>query len=630
MQDIVLGNRYEIIEKIGGGGMSVVYKAKDKMLNRFVAIKVLRSEYVNDEEFIKRFKSESLAAASLSHPNIVSIFDVGEDKGFHYIVMEFINGKTLKEVIKENGRLSYKDAIAISIQICRALEHAHKKGIIHRDIKPQNIMIDENGIVRVTDFGIARAVTTGTIINTNITIGSVHYFSPEQARGGFVDAKSDIYSLGVVLYEMTTGNLPFEGETPISVALKHIQEEPVKPSLYNKDIPKSLEDIILKALKKDQTQRYQSIVEIMQDLKNSLLYPDGDFVKINTENTETKQYQAIDTNNINKDNKKTLENNTNSKKKNVKYALLGIGSALVLVLMIWLVFYMTIGKQLFVKEEEIILPNLVGLTIDEAKLKLEDLGLTYKITETNDKADKGIVIKQDPEADIHVKKNATINLTVSLGPEVVEVPDLSGMNVKDAEVELTNVGLNIQTKKDFSDKPVDTVISQDPAPHESIEKNGTVTVTISQGPKIEKVTVPDVTGMKYYDAKDILERSGINIGNIEYKEVTDKDDDIVLYQSIKSGTEINKGDSINLTLAKKIQQPTNSTKIFVKNIILPSDLQEANVKIVVVTDNNESVVFDRTVTVDETPLQVKIPISGKSTIRLYINDSLNSEETVEN
>uniref|UniRef100_A0A7C5V0Y1 non-specific serine/threonine protein kinase n=1 Tax=Caldicellulosiruptor owensensis TaxID=55205 RepID=A0A7C5V0Y1_9FIRM len=627
MDDFVIGNRYKVEEKLGSGGMSVVYKAKDAILNRYVAIKVLRSEFAADEEFLQRFRTEALAAASLSHPNIVSIYDVGQQDGMYYIVMEYVNGKTLKEFMKETGRLSPKDATTIAIQVLRALDHAHKKGIVHRDIKPQNILIDENGIVKVTDFGIARAVSTGTIINTNLTIGSVHYFSPEQARGGYVDNRSDLYSLGVVLYEMVTGVLPFDGDTPISIALKHLQEQPVKPTLYNPNIPRSLEAIILKAMQKDILQRYQSAGEMIQDLKNSLIEPEGDFVKIEShENVPTKQFQfdQIKSGDIALNEKKQPK----EKRKDWIYLVAGILTALIIVAIGWFIFYNAIGKSLTYQENDITMPDLVGFSIDDAKVKLDELGLKYTVEEQNDQAEKGTVINQDPAAGIKVKKDTTVKLTVSKGPEMVKVPDVIGLNIKDAQIELDNSGLSVEIKRDYSDKPVDTVVEQQPSANQLIEKNGTVILTVSLGPKIEKVVVPDVTGMNIVDAKDVLQKNGLNVGNITYKEVTDKESDIVISQSPSYGQQVVKGSNVDLILTKKVE-PKSTTKIIIKTVILPSDLEEANVKIVVVSNNNESIVFDRIVKKEETPLQVKIPITGPSTIRMYINDQLSTEETVE-
>ena len=284
----LLGNRYEIIEKIGNGGMAMVYKAKCHVLNRYVAVKILRDEFTTDQEFISRFSVEAQAAASITHPNIVSIYDVGQEGNLYYIVMELIKGKTLKEIIiEEGGALPWKWSTNIAIQIASALETAHKNNIIHRDIKPHNIIITEEGIAKVTDFGIAKAVSNSTITAFGSTIGSVHYFSPEHARGGYTDVKSDLYSLGVVMYEMLTGRVPFDADTPVSVALKHIQEEPVPPIEINPKVPVAINDIILKAMRKDTTLRYQNATEMLNDLNRALKEPNGDFV-------DNKAYQEME------------------------------------------------------------------------------------------------------------------------------------------------------------------------------------------------------------------------------------------------------------------------------------------------------------------------------------------------
>ena len=283
-----IGSRYEVLEKVGNGGMATVYKARDKVLNRFVAVKVLRDEYTTDSDFIKRFNTEAQSAASLQHPNIVSIYDVGheEENNLYYIVMELIKGKTLKEIINKDGVLSWKWAVNIAIQIASALDVAHKNGIIHRDIKPHNIIITEDGVAKVTDFGIAKAVSNSTITAFGTTIGSVHYFSPEQAKGSITDAKSDLYSLGVVMYEMLTGKVPFDADTPVSVALKHMQEKPVQPIELNSEIPTAVNDIVNKAMQKDPLDRYQTAKEMFADLSTALKDPDGDFVIVSNKDGE--------------------------------------------------------------------------------------------------------------------------------------------------------------------------------------------------------------------------------------------------------------------------------------------------------------------------------------------------------
>lgn len=283
----MLNNRYEILEKIGNGGMATVYKAKCHVLNRYVAIKILKDEFTTDSEFIKKFNTEAQSAASLTHPNIVQIYDVCNEDNLYYIVMELIQGKTLKEIINEDGILSWKWSVNIAIQIASALETAHKNNIIHRDIKPHNIIITEDGIAKVTDFGIAKAVSNSTITAFGTTIGSVHYFSPEHARGGYTDAKSDLYSLGIVMYEMLTGKVPFDADTPVSVALKQVQEEPVDPIKYNENIPISVNRIILKAMQKDPNLRYQNATEMLKDLSLALKKPNEDFVVLATRSDDS-------------------------------------------------------------------------------------------------------------------------------------------------------------------------------------------------------------------------------------------------------------------------------------------------------------------------------------------------------
>ena len=290
----LLGSRYEIIEKIGNGGMATVYKAKDLVLKRYVAVKILREEYTTDNEFIKRFNTEAESAASLTHPNIVSVYDVGKEGNLYYIVMELIKGKTLKEIIVEDGRMGWKWSVKIAKQIAQALETAHRNNIIHRDIKPHNIIITEDGTAKVTDFGIAKAVSNSTITAFGTTIGSVHYFSPEHARGGYTDAKSDLYSLGVVLYEMVTGRVPFDADTPVSVALKHMQEKPVPPIELNPAIPQSLNDLILKAMEKDPNMRYSTATEMIEDLDKILKNPEAEVGVVDKSQARARRIQQED------------------------------------------------------------------------------------------------------------------------------------------------------------------------------------------------------------------------------------------------------------------------------------------------------------------------------------------------
>ena len=418
----LLGNRYEIIERIGNGGMATVYKAKCHVLNRYVAVKILRDEFTTDEEFIRRFNIEAQAVASLTHPNIVSVYDVGNEGNLYYIVMELVKGKTLKEIIVEDGMLSWKWSVKVAMQIASALETAHKNNIIHRDIKPHNIIITEDGIAKVTDFGIAKAVSNSTITAFGTTIGSVHYFSPEHARGGNTDAKSDLYSLGVVMYEMVTGKVPFDADTPVSVALKHMQEEPIEPIVANPDIPKSVNDIIMKAMQKEPDNRYSSATEMLKDLSLALKNPDGNFVFIS--NSE------ISSNN------KEQNNKEGKPKKKEKFAKMKAYfekhptmKVLVIILTCILVFAIAMGGTYLAltlgKVKEVQLPDFTGLTVEEAtskakesKLKIEVLEEKYDLT-----VEEGKIIEQDPkfQNNYKIKEGKTVKVVVSKGQEIIKV-----------------------------------------------------------------------------------------------------------------------------------------------------------------------------------------------------------------
>ncbi|MBG0765918.1 MAG: Stk1 family PASTA domain-containing Ser/Thr kinase [Tissierellales bacterium] len=395
MDKKVLNNRYEIIEKIGGGGMAEVYKAKCRVLNRFVAIKVLRNEFVGDEEFISKFKDESQAAAKLNHNNIVNIFDTGIDGDIHYIVMEYVEGTTLKEYIKKNKPLDIKESINIASQIAEALRHAHGNKIIHRDIKPQNILLTEDKLAKVGDFGIARAISEKTITNSDKSIGSVHYFSPEQARGGYVDNRTDIYSLGVVLFEMVTGRVPFDGDTPISVALKHVNENISKPSKYNEKIPRKLEEIILKSTNKSQSLRYHNIDEMIEDLKN-VFEPNSKTPVIPTEEDLEKEealrkfFESDNENNNNtkkssfKNYKKKKESeeevgkvSKTEKNKKIKMTILALILALAITGTLTVLAINYIRDYLITEEFE--MPNIVGLDVEEAEKEITDLGLEFEV-----------------------------------------------------------------------------------------------------------------------------------------------------------------------------------------------------------------------------------------------------------
>ena len=576
----LLGNRYEIIEKIGNGGMATVYKATDKVLKRNVAVKILRDEFTTDDEFIKRFEVEAQSAARLTHPNIVSIYDVGVDGNLYYIVMELIQGKTLKEIIiKEKGPLPWKWSINVSIQIASALEMAHRNNIIHRDIKPHNIIITEDGVAKVTDFGIAKAVSNSTITAFGTTIGSVHYFSPEHARGGFTDAKSDLYSLGVVMYEMVTGRVPFDADTPVSVALKHMQEEPVEPIELNPNLPIAVNKIIMRALQKDTTLRYQTASEMLVDLKKSLKDPEGDFVE-ELEYDPTAKTQVIDTNAY-RDKKQTK--NSNGKKDGKFKTFIKNHKGLSIFIGLLLLFALSLGGTMLVlnitNPPEVAMPNVVGLSKEEAQKEIENVKLKFEIEkeEYNKDVPEGFIISQDPtymEKFNKVKQGSTVKVVVSKGEEKTTVPKVVGMEKDKAVKALEDAKLKVEIVEESSKKVQEGyVISQETSPDTEAFAGDTIKIHVSTG--VEKATVPDVIGKSQADAKKTLEAQGFVVA-VTTSEDSSKENGIVLKQSLDSGKTVEKGSTITITVNNYEASKTMSVNINVKAITGGYTEEESN------------------------------------------------------
>lgn len=545
----ILGNRYEIIEKVGNGGMATVYKATDLVLKRYVAVKVLRDEFTTDEEFIKRFETEAQSAAKLVHPNIVSIFDVGIDNGIYYIVMELIQGKTLKEIIlEERGPLPWKWSVNVAIQIASALEMAHKNNIIHRDIKPHNIIITEDGIAKVTDFGIAKAVSNSTITAFGKTIGSVHYFSPEHARGGYTDAKSDLYSLGVVMYEMVTGRVPFDADTPVSVALKHMQEEPVPPIEVNTHLPEAVNKIILKALKKDPMLRYQTATELLQDLRTALKNPSGDFVE-EVDYDPTAKTQRISTNQYDRTNK-------NRGKKESKFITFVkehkvLSSFIGLILLFFLAFGGTMLTLKVTNPKEVDVPDVVNLTKEEAEQKIKDAKLVFEVEseEYNTEIEENHIISQDPKHMDNfnkVKEGTTIKVVISKGTEKTKVPNVKGKQREEAVELIENAKLKVEVVEETSKTVKEGyVISQETNPDTEVNAGDTVKIHVSTG--TEKTTVPGVLGKTQEEAKKILQDSGFVVTVIN-SEDSSKENGVVLKQSLDEGKSVDKESAITITV----------------------------------------------------------------------------------
>ncbi len=580
----ILGNRYEIIEKVGNGGMATVYKAEDKVLKRNVAVKVLKDEFTTDEEFIKRFEIEAQSAARLTHPNIVSIYDVGSEDNLYYIVMELIRGKTLKEIIvEERGPLPWKWSVNVAIQIASALEMAHKNNIIHRDIKPHNIIITEDGIAKVTDFGIAKAVSNSTITAFGTTIGSVHYFSPEHARGGFTDAKSDLYSLGVVMYEMVTGRVPFDADTPVSVALKHMQEEPEEPIELNPNLPSAVNRIIMKALKKDTTLRYQSATDMLADLRQALKNPNGDFV-------EDKNYDATArTQKINTDlygNVVEDDNQKRGKKNNKFVAFIKRHKVFSTLIGLILLFAISLGGTLaylnITNPAEVELPELVGMSKEEAQKTAEDLKLVFEVSseEYNKDVPEGYVISQDPTyiADYNVKEGSTVKVVISKGQEKTTVPKVVGMTRQEAVDALEEANLKAEIVEETS-RTVEEgyVISQEVEAESEAYAGDTIKIHVSTGTGIKQVTVQNVVGQTEADAKSTLEGQGLKV-TVNYAEATSNDGKVTA-QSVAGGTTVDEGTTVTLTVNKVAETKNVSVIINLKQITggYAEDEEEENV-----------------------------------------------------
>ena len=592
LESVVLQGRYEIIEKIGSGGMSNVFRAKDLKLGRMVAIKVLKDEFCTDLNFVEKFKREAQAAASLLGENIVNIYDVVDEGRYHFIVMELVDGITLKEYIRIKGKLDITEGVSIAIQVARALKTAHAQHIVHRDIKPQNILITDDSKVKVADFGIARAVSEQTV-NAN-AIGSVHYISPEQARGGRCDARSDIYSLGITMYEMFTGRVPFTGESTVAVALAHLEQAMTPPSVYNNKISPNLERIILKCTKKDPANRYQNITELLDDLENVLLNPDtpyeisGSTKIIKAEDTamlsqvepiddmSDDEYEGGDKEEEDDDDDYDEEDEKMDKIMSVA------GVVIAVIIVVLLVFFVGRFTGVFggkgsdtsqskLDSTQTKMPDVVGLSEKMADKKLSDnnLQMQVKSSEYSDTVEKGNVISQEPKADEVVSKYSKVSVVISLGSDAFDISKLNlvGKTKESAESLLKENGFSVDTKEEPSDTvPKGSVISYTPTKPKNGER---VTLTVSSGKKVTKVVVPNITGMSESEAKTLLETNGLILGKKAEQHSATVAKGIIIGQSTAAGSSVDSGSSVDYavsngvapetTQASSEQQPSQST-----------------------------------------------------------------------
>ena len=633
----LLGNRYEIIEKIGNGGMATVYKAKCHVLNRYVAVKILRDEFTTDDEFIKRFEIEAQSAASITNPNIVSVYDVGNENNLYYIVMELIQGKTLKEIIlEERGALPWKWSLNIAIQIASALEVAHKNNIVHRDIKPHNIIITEDGVAKVTDFGIAKAVSNSTITAFGTTIGSVHYFSPEHARGGFTDSKSDLYSLGVVMYEMLTGKVPFDADTPVSVALKHMQEEPIAPIEVNPHIPTAVNNIILKALKKDPTQRYRTSTEMLQDLRRALKEPGGDFVGSNYNDFgATQRIEVLGNEEIKKE---TRGNKPNKLKEFIKKHKILIWIAVAVLL-----FTLSLGGTILYfnlsKPKDIQIPNLVGKTSEEAERILTENGIKieYSDEEYNKEIEAGRIISQDPQyrENFTIKEGSSVVVVVSKGAELTTVPKVAGMTKDEGIQELKNYNLKAEVIEETSEEIKEGYITrQEIQPETTIDAGETIKIYVSIGTGRIQVVVPSVLGKQLEDAQKILTDLKLKV-EIEYGEDTTKPNGQILSQNVVSGTVLDEGSTVVITVNQIAKIKSGTVNIKLKEIAeklgyvveeekdeeenIVEEVSKIEVELKVTSEGTTNTVYNKKVSANNE--NISVTVQGKGTIRieLYID-----------
>ena len=613
---MTIADRYEILEKIGTGGMADVYKAVDNKLSRNVAVKVLKQEFSENENFVSKFRVEAQAAAGLMHPNVVNVYDVGEEQGIYYIVMELVEGITLKKYIEKKARLSYEEAVSIAIQVGMGIEAAHEKHIIHRDIKPQNIIISLAGKVKVTDFGIAKAATSNTI--TSNVMGSVHYTSPEQARGGYSDEKSDIYSLGVTMFEMLTGRVPFNGETTVAIAIKHIQEEMPSPREFVPEIPYSLEDIILKCCEKSPDRRYQNMQELVDDLKQCLMTPDADFVvrsgieeagtrsvtdeemeeirshtsdyddyypeDDHKENTmrlaETDYYDDEDLDEDDGYPRRGRHHDYDGPSKMEKITtVLSIFAGIIIVLIIIFLAVKIIGNKLQSSEQpesgssvvvndttqntntqpvEVEMPSVVGTDFESARTALVALGLNVLVDfQESDTIASGTVISCDVEPGTKILSGSNVNLLVSSGTDSVEMPSVVGKPISEAKLTLELAGFTVNTEEASSDEvPQGYVISQTPDPGVMAAKGVSVTITVSVGATDVKVKVPQIVGLEEADATVTCIENDLSIGHITYVPSDAYPEGTVCSQSVAEGTFVSEGTLIDFEVSTGSEKHT--------------------------------------------------------------------------
>ena len=625
---LVFDHRYEVRQKIGVGGMADVYQGKDTLLGRPVAIKILHQNFGSDQDFVARFKREAQAAGKLNHPNVVSMYDVGYDQGYHYIIMEYVAGCTLKEYIQHHARVSVQEAVKITIAIAEGLEHAHAMGIVHCDVKPHNILITDTGRIKVTDFGIARAINSAaTMMYTNSVMGSAHYISPEQASGKSINVSTDIYSLGVVLYELLTGEVPFRGETPVSVALQHVKDRVVAPRIKNNLIPPQLEQVVLVALEKEPGKRFGSISEMIQALRMSLGYRGGTSARPMQHDFATQVLPPMDT--------EVLEEEEESQ--DGIFAKLGslprkyiFGGALFAFILAFLWAFLSFGN--FWSNSTVDVPNVVGKQLSVATRLLEERHLRVSSSEvTNSDVPAGQVISQSPEPGESVKEQRLVHLVVSKGAGDITIPDLQGMSFDQAREKLKSLGLSIGKVTYVSDTSKDDgiVISQGLQAGGKASKGATVDITVNQT-KSSTIEIPNVVGMTIKEAKEALGNLGLSISKISG---SNEDTAIVTDVSPAPGSSVKRDESVSLVgEAKADKKDSQSSKNSGPtkgeiDVTVPNGKPSQHIKVVIIDDEGSRVVYDGTNAPGDRIVK-RVSGSGNVRVQTFLNGALVQEQSL--
>ena len=625
---LVFDHRYEVQQKIGVGGMADVYRGKDTLLGRPVAIKILHQNFGGDQDFVARFKREAQAAGKLNHPNVVSMYDVGFDQGFHYIIMEYVSGCTLKEYIQHHGaQVTVQEAVKITVAIAEGLEHAHMMGIVHCDIKPHNILITDSGRVKVTDFGIARAINSATtMMYTNSVMGSAHYISPEQASGKSINVSTDIYSLGVVLYELLTGEVPFRGETPVSVALQHVKDPVVAPRIKNAMIPPQLEQVVLIALEKEPGKRFGSISEMIQALRMSLGYRGGTSARPMQHDFATQVLPPLETEVLEEEEEPQEGILAKLGSLPQKYVISG---AVFAFLLAFLWAFLSFGN--FWSNSTVDVPNVVGKQLSVATRLLEERHLRVSSSEvTNSDVPAGQVISQSPEAGESVKEQRMVHLVVSKGAGDITIPDLQGMSFDQAREKLKALGLSIGRISYANDTSKDdgVVISQGLQAGGKASKGATVDITINQT-KSTMVEIPNVVGMTIKEAKEALGNLGLSISKISG---SNEDSAIVTAVSPAPGSSVKRDESITLVGQPKDGKKDGAnakqgTTKGVVDVTVPNGRASQHVKLVVIDDDGGRVVYDGTNAPGDRIVK-SVSGSGNVRVQIYLNNALVQEQSL--